>query len=196
MVEYILDEAKLADHYSNEGALLVSFQNPFVAQQLLEKKAEPSVLINLWLPALAGLSLDTILRLRVDEQESFDRLHRAIQTLLIDLSTEDSDAKIIEILQRTHREVREYQDKLQLLKARGGASLAGSAIASAVMGGSLVVPSQLAELLIAIVGAVSLREIAGMVLNGRYEKRQLRRSDFYAAVRAGSAAEYERRASD
>lgn len=176
------------NEYTKSDALKVSFQSPFVAAQLLERNSDlPSISVDLWLPILNGISLDDVLRVRADEGDAFDRLHFSIQQFMAELRSTESEEVLKAVLQHMHFEIKEYAERLRAIKRRAVRSLGEAVISGSVMGGSLLLPQGLAEMIMAVIGTVSIREISGKIFDIRTDLSGLRKSDYYAIARLADA---------
>lgn len=185
------DVLTLVGHELGSHCLSVSFSDPMLAAQWREES--PAQLgglsaFNIWLPELKGLSLETTLRLRSDEADSFTQFHRAVRRVVTGLGRVDSTSAIKALLEETDHEVREYERRITQVRRQLSRALAEAVVGSAVLGCCLLVPSETAKMLSAFIGSFHMKGFVQNLVRYRDQVSDLKASDFYAAALVGEKA--------
>lgn len=160
--------------HKGEYGIDVRFTDPIVANQIFETSV-----VNVWLPHLANIPLDILLKLRSDEQDSFARLHYVLQKLIADSKDISSNAKLKELFQHVDYEVRTFEAKMNTIRKSRALKEVEMLIGFSIMGLCLTVPSDVGELISATIGAFQGKDFVGHIFRIREQINDLHASDFY-----------------
>lgn len=160
--------------HKGEYGIDVRFTDPVVTNQVFETSV-----VNVWLPNLANIPLDILLKLRADEQDSFSRLHFILKELIADSKDITSDAKLKELFQHVDYEVRTFETKMNTIKKSRVLKEIEMLIGFSIMGLCLTVPSDVGEFISATIGAFQGKDFIGHIFRVREQINDLQSSDFY-----------------
>jgi hypothetical protein len=168
--------------YHNKAGVQIALSTPNTKNHIFEKYHDSAMhtgIINVWLPEIRDIPLETLLRIRQDEADSFIRFQHSIKKFLNGLNGFDSEAMLLELFQHIDYHVREMEQKMiNLSKMKALASI-NAIVGSALMGLTFFLPPDVARAVIAVLGGFQLKEYKDK-LSEIYDKRnELKSSDFY-----------------
>jgi hypothetical protein len=178
---YDLDEVTHAN--IGKDALKVNLDIDEVEQQFFETPNRgyqaPVGAVEIFLPHLMDISIETIARLRSKEQDAFIRYHRYLSEFFHDSSKISDESSIVECLQRVDEGVRETQALFDGIRKKNLYSGLGVAVGllSAVL--CLFMPHDVAEYIRAVVGGATGAASFKYLASRHQSLTEVRNADFY-----------------
>ena len=168
--------------YTNKFGIDMTFNDPTINFHIFEtlqcKNNELSVL-NVWLPQLANVPLDILLKLREDEYDSFIKFQFALKRLIVDSGEVNSETKLKELFQYVDYEVRSFETKMNQIKKSRLLKAYEAVINFSVMGLCFAIPSDVAKLITTYFGLTQGKELISLIFRERERMYELKASDFY-----------------
>lgn len=168
--------------YTNKFGIDMTLSDPTINFHIFEtlqcKNNELSVL-NVWLPQLANVPLDILLKLREDEYDSFTKFQFALKRLIVDSGEINSETKLKELFQYVDYEVRSFETKMNQIKKSRLLKTYEAVINFSIMGLCFAIPSDVAKLITTYFGLSQGKELISLIFRERERMYELKASDFY-----------------
>ena len=173
--------ADFFETYKNRLGINVSFTDPAIYSHLFETKRSNSKMsvLNVWQPQLSNVPLETLLKIRKDESDSFTRYQHVLRKLIIDENELDSETKIKELFQYVDYETRVLASKMQVITKSQTLKKLGAAVGVSIMGLSFAMPTEIASIVASVVGTYTGKEFFSNLFQEREKINDLKSSDFY-----------------
>jgi hypothetical protein len=184
-VESIGDLSDETVTHANFGrdSLNVNLEIGEIDRQFLETERPahevPVGTVDILLPHLKNVSLETIVRLRVNEQESFIRYHRCLSKFFHDASKVTNEQGILDCLLQIDQGIRESEASFNVMRKKNLYSGLGLAVglSSAVL--CLFLPHELAEYIRAVIGGATGVAAFKYLAAQQDSAAEIRKSAFY-----------------
>lgn len=175
-------EFEFSKSYNSPNGIDFRLSDPTLSIQVFEGNTigDPKDLsvLNIWLPKLSNISLDTLLRIRDDEGDSFQRFQFALKKLICNNKI-DTETSLKELFQNVDYEVRTFEAKLEAIKRSRAMSTYQAILGFSVMGLCFLVPSEIAKTITAILGVYQSKGFIGALIKEYNRAYDLKKSDFY-----------------
>lgn len=148
-------------------------------RRLFAEQGEPFFAVDLLLPRVSSISMDTLLRVRHDESEHLVRFQRAINDFLRHSSETDSERVMVDLLSMIDSEVRELNSRFERLRKMR--TLQGITLAASMVGITICffAPVEVVKYLAALVGAQRSSSILEYVLERKSFYSELEEGPFF-----------------
>lgn len=166
--------------YRAKRSYSVSFNDPVMKNNFLEHSPKTSVL-NIWLPRVTNIPLDTFLQLRADNVDSFQRYQAAIANFLDRTSKADSESALCELFEHVDYECRRFAEKMKNIRRSRVLSSLELLVGSCALGLSFLVDSDFAKLLTSFYGIYQGKDYITSLIKYNEMKHDLQVSDFYVS---------------
>ena len=170
------------DTYKNVLGINVSLTDPHINRHIFESldcQSDELSVCNIWLPELKNIPLDILLKLRVDEQDSFERFQYSLKKLIADFSSLDSESKAKEIFQKVDYEIRTFESKFGQIKKERALKTYEAILGLSVMGLCFAVPSETAQIVSSAIGIYGGKGLFSSLFREREQINNIKASDFY-----------------
>jgi len=134
------------------------------------------------LPSVANLPLETLLSLRVDHQDQFDRLNRAEHKLLKGMLGASSSSAAKAILMEVDSYVRDYKEQMQLIRHKHARSLSLMSLGLAALTVPVLLPVELYKVLAGVIGGFSFNDFIVEQFGIAEQKSRMKQDDMYFAA--------------
>lgn len=185
----IMDQKKPEVHRPT-ALFEVSLSQNEVRRQLTEVRRSvgllPAGTVDLYAPQLKSKSLETIVALRVEENEAYYRFQQRLLQLLQISSLDSSDQDLLGLMQATHEGIMELQSRLDLARKRLSRSVGATALGLAAASLCVAAPEGIAKAVATLLGTGTV--VHGLTSFGHYHsaKEEIKKNDFYIPWRLSS----------
>ena len=168
--------------YANPYGVHMSFGDPNLNAHIFEtlqcKAGEVSV-FNVWLPQLANIPLDILLKLRDDENEAFRRFHYSLKQLITGFERLDAEAKVKELFQCVDHEVRQFETTMGQIRKARYLKAYELLLGYGILGLCFALPSEISKIISSALGIFSSKEFITHLFREREQIHNLKASEFY-----------------
>ncbi len=181
--QYSTTHFSFDEEYDDQHGLAVSLKtlsdSPCIWQSLNTGSSDASTLTML-LPDLRNVPPPELARLRDDEGDAFERFHGVMTEFFSRKSTEvSSETQMKELLQYVHDGTRDFGARMQILSSRASLKRYEAAFGATAMGLCFAVPSDVARIILSVIGAYSTRDFVKELFSLRDERAAMKLSPFY-----------------
>lgn len=153
-------------------------EKQFFESPNLDYKSPPGS-VEIFLPHLKTVDMQTIVRLRRDEQDAFIRYHRYLSDFFRDSAVISNERSIVDCLQRIDEGVRETDVALNLLKKKNIYNGLALSVGLSSVALCLFLPSEIAEYIRAVVGGATGVAALHYVASTQDSSAKIKNADFY-----------------
>lgn len=176
------EEFNFSSSHSNRFGIDLALSDPTVNSHVFERVDADSrciSVLNIWLPQLENVPLDVLLKIRRDEEASFQRFQFAIQKLIANAKDLRSEMILKELFQTVDYEVRSFQAKMEAIRKSRALAQYQAALGFSIMGLCFAMPTDIAKAILGFVGAYQYKDFIDSLIRVRSRANDLKTSDFY-----------------
>ncbi|WP_239341424.1 caspase family protein [Frankia sp. CiP3] len=171
---------------SQVGLIAVGANYPIVQRLLKQDVSDVGTTVSgLLYPDIRNLTIDDMVRVRQDHEDSFVRLKRALQKYLRGLGTVDSEPAYVALVEELDDQCRQTQNEFEQIRRRHTSSLGGMVVTTSLVGvatATSAVSPTFAAVAAAATGSAGLTSFIQQRIALKSELTSLERSNFWFAL--------------
>ncbi len=184
---YHVEESEVINYdfskeYSNKLGINISFNNPNIRNHLFEnyktKNLNPGVM-NIWLPQLKNIPMDTMLKLWKDEESTFKVYQYELKRILSKIGDIDTEMKLLELFQNVDENIRKIETKLKIIKKSSAFSKIDAVIGTTVLGLTFFLPEEITKMILSFLGSYNLYQFKDSIFKQKEKVNDFKSSEYY-----------------